>query len=216
MNKFLFAFFILAAGCDTGNVDVVADIPTELHEASGVETIPQSDLIWMVNDSGNAPKLYGLDTKGRIQKELIIKAKNHDWEDLASDAEGNIYIGDFGNNANKRENLAILKVNHKDLTSDAPVEIERISFKYPDQKKFPPKKKHMSFDAEAFFFYNDSLYIFTKNRVKHDFGKTKLYKVPATRGQHEAIYIDTFSTCPDTHCWITSADISKDGKTATV
>jgi hypothetical protein len=90
--------------------------------------------------------------------------------------------------------------------------IEHISFYYPDQKKFPPKKKHLYFDCEAFFHFNDSLYLFTKSRVKGDFGKTNLYKIPATQGNHEAQFLTSFKTCNDLPCWITSADVSDDEK----
>ena len=150
--------------------------------------------------------------QGEIIRELAINAKNHDWEDLTSDKNGNLYIGDFGNNYSKRKNLAILIVNAKDLKSDSLVSIERISFSYPDQIKFPPKRKQLYFDSEAFIHYNDSLYIFTKSRVRNDFGKTNLYKIPAKRGNHIAKLIGTFNSCPDIDCWITSADISTDGK----
>ncbi|QRM90952.1 hypothetical protein FG167_03315 [Lacinutrix sp. WUR7] len=187
------------------------DLPSDLNEVSGTEVVSNSDFIWMVNDSGNKPKLFGLDTKGKIKKELEIEAKNHDWEDLASDPEGNIYIGDFGNNESKRKNLAILKVNASNLQSDASVEIERISFKYPDQEKFPPKKNKRYFDCEAFFYHNNSFYLFTKSRVKDDFGKTSVYKIPANPGMHEAELLGTYSNCSDLRCWITAADISPDG-----
>lgn len=198
--------------CDTGNLDVLADLPLTLKEVSGTETLFGSELIWMLNDGGNAPKIYGLNKQGDIIKELVINAKNNDWEDLASDKHGNLYIGDFGNNLSKRKNLAILKVKARDLSSDSLVEVERISFRYPNQSKFPPKKKQRHFDSEAFVHYNDSLYIFTKSRVRNDFGKTNLYKIPAKRGNHLAELIGTFNSCPDIECWITSADISIDEK----
>ncbi|MBQ0787700.1 MAG: hypothetical protein KBT69_09375 [Oceanihabitans sp.] len=190
----------------------MTDLPSDLEEVSGTEIAPNSNLIWMVNDSGNKSKLFGLDAKGKIIKELKINAKNHDWEDLTSDPEGNIYIGDFGNNLSKRENLTILKVKASSLQSDSDVEIERISFRYPDQKKFPPKKKKRYFDCEAFFYHNNSFYLFTKSRVKDDFGKTSVYKIPANPGMHEAQLLGTYSNCSDLRCWITAADISPDGK----
>jgi len=191
---------------------VIADLPKKLQEISGTEIVRGSDLIWALNDGGNKPRLYGLSKQGKIMAELKIDAKNNDWEDLSTDDDGNVYIGDFGNNLNKRKNLAILKVSASDLKSDSLVDIERISFKYPNQFKFPPKKNKMFFDAEAFFFYNDSLYLFTKSRVKNNFGKTNLYKIPAKRGQHLATYIGSYEGCSDLKCWITSADISSDGK----
>lgn len=212
MNKVLLCLFLLVFSCDTGNLKVIADLPKTLNEVSGTETIANSDLIWMINDSGNTPKLYGLDTKGNIIKAIKINAKNNDWEDLTTDSLGNIYIGDFGNNFNKRKNLAVLKVKNEDLIDSKNVEIQHISFYYPNQKKFPPKKKKMHFDCEAFFHFNNSLYLFTKSREKQNFGKTNLYKIPATQGNHEARFIASFKTCNELPCRITSVDISHNGK----
>ena len=212
MNKFLLLVILLAGSCNPESQNVIAHLPKTLHEVSGTEITVNSDLIWMLNDGGNKSKLYGLDRKGIIKKELKIHAKNHDWEDLTSDKEGNLYIGDFGNNANKRKNLAILKVNASTLKSSKKIDIERISFRYSNQEKLPPNKKKLYFDCEAFFHYNDSLYLFTKSRVKSDFGRTALYKIPAKKGDYIAELVSTFNTCPDSNCWITSADISDDGK----
>lgn len=212
MNKVLLCLFLLVFSCDTGNLKVIADLPKTLNEVSGTETIANSDLIWMINDSGNTPKLYGLDTKGNIIKAIKINAKNNDWEDLTTDSLGNIYIGDFGNNFNKRKNLAVLKVKNEDLIDSKNVEIQHISFYYPNQKNFPPKKKKMHFDCEAFFHFNNSLYLFTKSREKQNFGKTNLYKIPATQGNHEARFIASFKTCNELPCRITSVDISHNGK----
>lgn len=207
---YILLLLIITSSCDTGNLVIVADLSSDLIEVSGTETVSGSDLLWMLNDGGNAPKLYGLNRQGKIITELKIKAKNNDWEDLTSDKNGNLYIGDFGNNLSKRKNLAILKVNAKDLKNDSLVSIERISFRYPDQVQFPPIREQLFFDSEAFFHYNDSLYIFTKSRVRKDYGLTKLYKIPAKKGDHEAELIASFNTCTDIDCWITSADINED------
>ena len=212
MNKFLLLLLFLNLTCENNNVKVVADLSKTLNEVSGIETNNASNLIWMLNDGGNAPKLIATSHEGKIKKELKIKAKNNDWEDLTSDESGNLYIGDFGNNLNKRKNLAVLKVNASDLNNEKSIAIERISFQYENQEKFPPKKKKMHFDCEAFFYFNNYLYLFTKSRVKGDFGKTNLYKIPAEKGNHIAKLIGTFNSCVDTDCWITAADISADGK----
>jgi len=212
LKKILFLFLITCFNCNTGNLTVLADLPSVLNEVSGIEIDSKRDLIWMLNDSGNASKIYGLDTKGKIIRTLKIHAKNNDWEDLASDTNGNIYIGDFGNNSNKRKNLVILKVSKDSLDNSKKIDVERISFYYPNQKKFPPKRKQRHFDCEAFFYYNDSLYLFTKSREKGNFGKTNLYKIPASQGNHKAQFIGSFKTCNDLPCWVTSVDISDDGK----
>jgi len=211
MNKLLILFFLIVYNCDTGNLNIVADLPKILDEVSGTETTWDSNLIWTLNDSGNKSKIYGLNKNGSIITEIKINAKNNDWEDLTSDKKGNLYIGDFGNNMNRRTNLAILKINKNALATDHKINVDRILFKYPNQTKFPPKKDRMHFDSEAFFYYNEHLYLFTKSRVKHDFGRTNLYKIPATPGFHVAEYINSFNSCSDPGCWITSADISDDG-----
>ena len=208
MKKLIALFYIGLLSCDTGNLRIVTDLPHTLNEASGIEKVANSNLLWMINDSGNKPVLFGIDTLGNIQKQLKIKAKNHDWEELTSDQAGNIYIGDFGNNANKRKNLRILIVKHNSLTSSKDVDVEKIEFSYPNQKKFPPKNKKMQFDCEAFFHYNDSLFLLTKSRSKNQFGQTNLYKIPAKKGHHQAEYVTSFNTCNEHGCWITSADMN--------
>jgi hypothetical protein len=207
----IFAFLLLPACQNFGQLKLVADLPKDLKEVSGTEIVVNSTFIWMLNDGGNPPKIYGISKKGKIQKEVKINAKNHDCEDLTSDEKGNIYIGDFGNNQNKRKNLVILKVDKKYLDKKNAA-VERIEFEYPNQQDFPPKKKHFYFDAEAFFYFKNHFYIFTKSRVKNKFGKTSLYKIPAKKGKHIAELISEFENCKDLECWITSADISNNGK----
>lgn len=214
MKKILLLFAILLCGsCQNfGQLKVLAELPSVLDEVSGVEKDKDSGLLWMLNDSGNAPVLYGVDLKGKIKQSLKIKAKNHDWEDLTTDEKGNLYIADFGNNGNKRRNLKILKVAHKQLQTEGKVMVEKIHFYYPEQRKFPPKKKKRFFDAESILYKDGYLYIFTKSRVKHHFGKTTLYKIPAQVGDHKAELISTYASCNELECWITSAAISPDGK----
>ena len=106
----IFSFLLLLSCQNFGQLILITDLPKDLKEVSGTEIVPKSDLIWMVNDSGNKPILFGVNYRGKIIKEIDIRAKNNDWEDLASDENGAIYIGDFGNNSNKRKNLSIIIV----------------------------------------------------------------------------------------------------------
>jgi len=57
MNKVLIFLFLLIYSCDTGNLTIVTDLPRTLDEVSGTETVSNSDLIWMLNDSGNKAKI---------------------------------------------------------------------------------------------------------------------------------------------------------------
>lgn len=175
-----------------------ADLPNALKEVSGTETVLGSDLIWMLNDKGNAAKLFGVDNNGHIKKELIIDAKNNDWEDLTSDNKGNIYIGDFGNNYKNRKIFTIYKLFLPEI-SNIKTKTTQINFSLPKGIK--------SKDFEAFFIYYDTFYIFSKEKEK-----SILIKVPNTNGDYVAELVTEFNLEGEDNR-ITSADISNDGKT---
>lgn len=170
---------------------------------------------WFIEDHGNEDEIYQVDQKGKLLKVLKVKnAKNKDWEDLAKDTQNNIYIGDFGNNDNKRKHLTIYRIPDPSREDGDTISADKITFEYPEQKDFPPKKEEMNFDAEAFFHHNNALYIITKNRTKPFNGIATIYKVPDTPGVHEAEFIGDFITCKDyDRCRVTGADISPDNST---
>lgn len=211
-SKSLIILLLLFLSCETGNLHVIADLPIDLSEVSGIAVDRPNNVIWMINDSGNKPILYGINAYGEISKTFKIKAKNRDWEDLTMDPRGNLYIGNFGNNDNDSKGLSILKLKAEDLASNkTKLKPEVITFRYPEQKKFPPKKNKRHFDCEAFFYYNQQLYLFTKSRSPKEKGKTNFYTLPAKKGNYKAKYIASFNTCEDSECWVTSADINAKG-----
>lgn len=108
--------------------------------------------IWCIEGCGNDLELYQLDTLGVLEKTILIDdAPNIDWEDITKDQQGNLYIGDFGNNDNNRKNLCIYKIKKEDLTKGSTAPSYKISFSYPEQRDFLPKKKNLLFDVERFF-----------------------------------------------------------------
>jgi hypothetical protein len=212
LSFFLTTFFLFTSCENFGQLKVKAKLSKQLEEVSGIQYDAKEDAFWMLNDSGNSSSVFLVTEEGTILRELEIDAKNHDWEDITMDAEGNLYIGDFGNNENERKNLQILKVKKEDLDSKKEINVEKIKFEFPEQKKFPPKKKNRYYDVEGFFAWKGNFYVFTKSRVKNEIGRTFLYRVPMEEGKHKAQRISDFTTCPEKHCWITGADISKDGR----
>jgi len=212
LNYFLVLFLFTNCSVNYGKLQYVGKISSELKEVSGMEVIPNSDNIWMINDSGNDPKLFVTNNEGKIFKTLYIEGKNTDWEDLTKDDEGNLYIGDFGNNMNDRKNQKIYKLSASDLATKKSIDPVKIEFSFPNQKKFPPKKKSRFFDVESFIYHDGFLYLFTKSRVKGKYGITDLYKIPAEKGKHKARLVRPFHTCDEPECWVTSAAMSPDGK----
>ncbi|MEH6535070.1 MAG: hypothetical protein V7719_01660 [Psychroserpens sp.] len=195
----VFLSIALASSCDSGKLTVIADLPASIKETSAIEKTITSDLLWVIEDAGNKNNLYGLNAKGDIIKDISIgNIQNIDWEDLTSDINGNIYIGDFGNNSKKRKNYAIYKVTTPE-NAGASANAEVISFKLPKDIK--------SEDFESFFLYNNAFYLFSKTHKK-----CKLYKVPNQIGDHVAEFISEFKL-EGKSTKVTSADISDDGKT---
>jgi hypothetical protein len=197
----------------SNKINVIANLPKLLKESSGIENIKGSANFWLINDAGNSNDLFEIDDSGNIIRVIEVKkAKNKDWEDLATDGKNKIFIGDFGNNENDRQNLRIYSVSINEITDNV-VTAEKISFHFEDQTKFPPKKKNQNFDVEAFVYMDGYFYLFTKNRSSHFDGITKLYKIPNVKGKHTAKLIGEFITCNDSKtCLVTGAAISKNNK----
>jgi hypothetical protein len=203
----------LTAGAQTAAVRQIGSLPAVLSETSGLE-VSSSNLIWSHNDSGGQPVLYGTDTLGNVVRSInITSATNIDWEDITRDKAGNIYIGDFGNNSNDRQNLRIYKIPDPLTFTGNSITAQVINFTYADQAGFPPADAQKNYDMEAMVFFNDSLFLFSKNRTVPFDGYTRLYKLPTTPGTFTATYVDRFSTGNDPLLnQITAADVSQDKK----
>jgi len=210
----LFSMIFLVSCSNYGQLNYIVKLPKSIKENSGMTTIIGSTM-WFVEDSGNDNILYKVNHKGQLLRELTIKnVANHDWEDLAKDDKQNVYIGDFGNNDNLRKNLSIYKIPNPETVSGSEITAEKISFYYPEQKDFPPKKDELFFDAESLFYFKGHLYIITKNRSHPFNGEAFLYRVPTKKGHYAAEYLDVFTAkAGKKKANITSADISPDGKT---
>ncbi len=193
----------------------VADLPKKVIETSGLAYFKNEFLITH-NDGGHKSEIYVMNLKGEIVKKINVKdTKNRDWEDLAQDDEGRLYIGDFGNNDNSREKCQIYILPKNFLDKDE-IKPKKITFSYEDQKNFPPKKSQLNYDCEAFFWKDDKLYLLTKCRTKPFTGESRIYEVPATPGKYKAKYIGSINLCQAgwRFCSVTSADY--DAKTNTL
>jgi len=187
-NKMIFLIFkwilaFLAALPANAQIIQNFDLSDRLNEISGLELLNDSTLI-AFNDGGNKSELYLLNLKGEILRTVDVKdTKNHDWEDIAID-DTYIYIGDIGNNENKRDNLSIVKIKISDVLTRDVVKAETIKFQYAEQSSFPPKNDSLFFDAEGMTVYNDSIWIFTKDRSKPFKGVSYVYKIPTSPGNY--------------------------------
>lgn len=98
----------------TYDIDVLPELsglaPSQRHKG----------VLWAINDSGNDPVLYALDTTDcRIRGQHTLSSPNIDWEALASGytTEGApvLWVGDIGDNQRTRRDVRILEVPEPDL-----------------------------------------------------------------------------------------------------
>lgn len=159
----------------------------ELKEISGLQYINDTLLV-AHNDGGNGPILYFLNpNSGKILKRVVVKGvKNTDWEDIALNGEY-LYIGNFGNNANKRRNLSIIRILWKDVFVSDSINSESMTFEYSEQKAFPPENKALNFDAECLAFADGYLWIFTKNRTEPFDGISNVYRIKFQENTHAVL-----------------------------
>ncbi len=194
------------------NLRLMGSLPNDLQESSGL-AIESEQVFWSHNDSGGASTLTAFDSAGVALRTLnIINAVNVDWEELAQDDAGNLYIGDIGNNTNERQDLTIYRIPAPTSILTDTVSAEIIQVSYTDQTAFPPAPASFDFDMEAMIWLNDSLYFFSKNRTDPFDGYTRMYGIPAVPGIQVAIVMDSFYTGPGPKelWWVTAADISPD------
>jgi hypothetical protein len=141
-----------------------------IPEASGVvKSRRYLDIFWVHNDSGNPPLLFAIRSDGRIVREFRLQVPNVDWEDIAIDDEGHLYLGDIGNNRGALPVRAIYRIDEPDPSA-------------------PPKRplalsaathyafaKGARFDAEALVYDKGCAVVVAKY---HDRREAELFSVP--------------------------------------
>jgi len=187
---------------------VKATLSSELNEISGL--VRAGGYWWCHADSGNPAEFYQIlpETGGLPQKVKLKNADNQDWEDIASDGSC-LYIGDFGNNKDDRQDLGIYRCPISTIGTDNTESVNDdewafLPFHYLEQTDFSSQPADsVVYDCEAMVFFNGAPHLFTKNRKE---GISTHYVVNTTDGL--AIPQETFNT----QGLITGASVSPDGK----
>ncbi|MEZ4472906.1 MAG: hypothetical protein R3F60_19390 [bacterium] len=142
-------------------------------ESSGlIASARHPGIFWTHNDSGDSPRLFAVRADGQLVAEVQITGATHvDWEDIARDDQGHLYIGDFGNNRSVRADLCVYRLPEPSPIPGRAAVDRRLRFHYPDQVRWPDPEER--FDAEALFWARGQLYLLTKRRQD---ARTVLYR----------------------------------------
>src|SRR6476646_9727696 len=92
-----------------------------IKESSGVIASRRyANVFWTHNDGGGPKQvLYAIDREGNTHAAFpVTGATFHDWEDIAIDDAGHLYLGDIGNKDAKRDMLAVYEIDEPDPTAN--------------------------------------------------------------------------------------------------
>ena len=192
-----------------------------LTESSGVirsRILPS--VLYTINDSGNDPVIFAIDSSGRpLGRWRVPGAANRDWEAIsigACPAGSCIYIGDTGDNAERRSTVRIYRMREpvrferfRGAPDPAPIDLDSLILRYPDGPH----------DTEAMWLDDaGTIYLVTKGRS----AGVKLFRVgPGGFGRGTPVNAELVQKLPieanqQLGRWVTDAARSPDGRTIAV
>ncbi|RNA65021.1 hypothetical protein CR163_007140 [Prosthecochloris sp. ZM_2] len=188
------------------------------QEISGmVKSRFHDDIYWVLNDSGNLPALIPVTSSGEIASPdtrgyIVDGLENTDWEALAIDRDGTIYICDTGNNFSSRHDLKIHRVSESRDNPALTGTVDTFRIHYPEQQLFP--SPDMAYDCEAAFIRDNNLFLLTKRRQDRNTSlyRLRLSSLDKTAQTHALELMCTFPV----NGLVTGADISADGNIVAV
>jgi hypothetical protein len=111
--------------CDRLRTRVVGRVGAPAGELSGLVRSGDGGF-WAHNDSGDTPRLLRLANDGAVRQQVAVAGAEHvDWEDIAIRGQ-TLYIGDIGDNAAQRPEIAVYAVSETSTTAT------KIALRYPD------------------------------------------------------------------------------------
>lgn len=129
-----------------------------ITESSGaILSRRDSNVLWTHNDGGGRRQvLYAMTRDGKaIAEYRVTGAVFDDWEDIAADDKGHLFIGDIGNNDAKRPSISIHEIDEPDTKGpqNGMVTVTRSwNLRYPAAP----------FDCESLFIWGSNGYLISK------------------------------------------------------
>jgi hypothetical protein len=177
-----------------------------IREASGiVASRRHPGIFWVHNDSGNLPAIYAVKGDGSLVREYLVKVPNIDWEDIAIDDQGHLYLGDIGNNDGRLPIRAIHRIAEPDPGQPhrGGLVVEATSY-----YRFPPSGR---FDAEGLFIDQGRAVVVAKT---FDRAEAELWTIPLSPPAPllKPALPESIGRLPDFREPATGAGLSRDGR----
>ena len=144
----------LSRGCSSS---AASNIP-RITESSGI-AVSRKDagVFWTHNDGGGRRQvLYAMTRHGKPLAEFrVTGAVLDDWEDIAADDKGHLFIGDVGNNDAKRTSISVHEIDEPD-TKKIQASLVRVTRSW--NLRYPAAP----FDCESLFIWGEHGYLISK------------------------------------------------------
>ena len=169
-----------------------------LTESSGlIASRRYPGIFWSHNDSAT-PYLFAIGADGRSVRALPVAGANLiDWEDIAMDEAGNLYLADIGISGMIRTHVAVHMMPEPSPFRIAPAVVQRTWY-----LRFPGVRP----DCEAFFVWRGYGYLISKERLNDT---VRLFRFPlSSRARSIPLQFVAFVPVEGD---VTAADITRDG-----
>jgi sugar lactone lactonase YvrE len=169
-----------------------------LNEASGIVMSRHHPGVYWTHNDGDDGVLYAIRRDGTVVGRSKVDAKFRDWEDIAIDSEGRLYLADVGNNARDRRHVSVYRVDEPDPGSSRKTDVTRAwRLGFPDEP----------FNCESLFIHDANGYVISKVGAPE---RAVLYRFPLAASGKQVV-LERVCDLPITEP-VTAADISADGR----
>jgi hypothetical protein len=191
----------------------------DVIEASGIAVSKcQPDVFWTHNDSGDDAFIFAFNSAGaNLGTWRVTNAQNHDWEDIAEfkDSKGQcfLYIGDIGDNGQKREFRTIYRIREPQVSAESKDKTRASALPTEPAEALNYSGDNMKPDSETLMVHPAAgdIYVLTKSRKD----PSSVYKINPAFGAAEvqkAVRIAEIKVPSVPFGLLTGGDISPDGR----